>query len=163
VLLKKIFQGDSMTKKILIILILLVLSSALFAQGAGTRLGFGVGEPNMVLIFRPSPFDLKIGYDFTEGNEFLFVSGDFRIIDTRWIASIFYVSLGIGGYLRFVDMTEEPSIEGGARIPVALQILLLDDFLEFFVEVAPGFDLFPRAQLAEDPVQYWIGFTLQLD
>lgn len=123
------------------------------------RVGLGFGTPNTVLIVRPSIFDLKLGYDFTEGNEFVFLSGDVRVVNQQHLGHYIHLSLGLGAYAKFYS----DDFEGGGRVPVALSVLLLDNFLEFFVEVSPGIDLYPRAQISDDPVQAWVGFTLMID
>lgn len=125
----------------------------------GPRVGLGFGTPNAVLIVRPSIFDLKLGYDFTEDNEFVFLSGDIRFVNQRHLEHYVHLSLGLGAFAKFYA----DDIEGGARVPVALSVLLLDNFLEFFLEVSPGIDFYPRARLSADPLQAWVGFTLLID
>ncbi len=125
----------------------------------GPRVGLGFGTPNTVLIVRPSIFDFKLGYDFTEGDEFLFLSGDIRIVNQQHLGHYIHLSLGLGAYAKWYS----DDFEGGGRVPVALSVLLLDNFLEFFVEVSPGIDLYPRARISDDPVQAWLGFTLRID
>ena len=152
-----------------LMLLLLVASVPLFAQfGArNSRLGFAFGIPNGALVYRPSPFDIKFGYDFTEGQEFVFLSGDVRLIDNRPLVGVLHGSFGFGLFGKVYPQGhdgDDVEFEGGARIPFALSVLLLDDFLEFFVELAPGIDLYPKAQFSEDqPLQLFAGFTVELD
>lgn len=140
-----------------------------FAQfrGRSDRLGLAFGIPNGVLVYRPAPFDIKAGYDFTEGKEYIFLAGDLRLIDNRQIVGVLHGSFGIGAYGKLYpegrDGESSVEMDGGTRIPFALSVLLLQDFLEFFVEVAPGIDFYPKAQFSDQPVQLFAGLTVQLD
>ena len=151
------------TKRVLIpaafATLLAVLPAGLAEAQTGPRVGIGFGTPNAVFIVRPSIFDLKLGYDFTEDNEFVFLSGDIRFVSQRHLGHYVHLSLGLGAYAKFYA----DDLEGGGRIPVALSVLLLDNFLEFFVEVSPGIDFYPRAAISDDPLQAWVGFTLLID
>ena len=155
-------------KIVLLASLLIVLSiSPLFAQfRGGTRLGLAFGVPNGVLVYRPSPFDIKFGYDFTEGNEYVFLSGDLRLVDNRRIVGVLHGSFGIGLYGKLYPEGREgengPDFDGGTRIPFGLSVLLLNDFLELFVEAAPGIDLYPKAQFADQPLQLFAGFTIDI-
>jgi hypothetical protein len=62
----------------------------------------------------------------------------------------------------FAERTED-MLEGGTRLPLGLSILFLDNFGELFVEIAPGFDLYPKPAFSDDPVQFWAGITFSLD
>ena len=103
----------------------------------------------------------------TRGWGVIFAAGDLRLVDNRQIVGVLHGSLGIGLYGKLYpegrDSDGSVEFDGGTRIPVAASVLLLDDFLEFFVEVAPGIDLYPKAQLSDQPVQLFAGFTIQLD
>lgn len=130
-----------------------------------TRIGFGFGTPNTVFVVRPNPFDFKLGYDFTEGEEFIYLGADLRVLNQRVISRPLHFSAGIGGYTKLYPnaVDDEASFEGGLRLPVALSVLLLGDLLELYVEVAPGIDLYPKARFSDDPVQAWVGFTFSTD
>lgn len=128
------------------------------------RLGFGLGTPNTVLVLRPGRTDFKVGYDFAGKNNYVFLAGDYRLINARHIASFVHFSLGIGAYGKFYLSDDEPvEIESGFRLPLGLSVYLLNNFLEFFVEVSPGLDFYPRLSFSDQPVQAWIGFTIELD
>lgn len=152
-----------------VLLLLVVSTTPLFAQSGrrSDRLGLAFGIPNGVLIYRPAPFDIRLGYDFASGDEFVFLSGDWRFVDNRRLVGVLHLSLGAGIYGKFFpegrDDSDDFEADWGARIPVGLSVLLLRDFLEFFVEVAPDIDLYPSAQFADDPVQVFAGFTIGLD
>lgn len=151
---------------VLVIVIGVVTAADLEAQtrGRDTRVGFGFGTPNTVLVVRPEPFDVKLGYDFTEGNEFIYLGADLRLLNQREIQAPLHFSLGFGGYTKFYAGDDSDDVfEGGFRTPIALSLLLIDDFLELYVEVAPGLDLYPRARFSDDPVQAWLGFTIDTD
>ena len=128
------------------------------------RLGFGLGTPNTVLILRPGRLDFKIGYDFTGSDEYVFLSGDYRFINARHLSHFIHFSMGIGAYGKaFINQDDSMELESGFRLPLALSVFLIDNFLEFFVEVSPGLDFYPRLSFSDQPVQAWAGFTLELD
>lgn len=139
------------------------LGSAFAYGNRPGRFGFGVGTPNAVIIYRPSPFDFRGGYDFTEGNQFIFLSGDLRLIDNRYLTGPLHISFGIGVYGKIYPERESEAFEGGTRLPVGLSVLFLNNFVELFVEIAPGFDLYPKPAFSEDPVQVWAGITLAMN
>ncbi len=150
----------------LLLFLLIPCASGLFASGSGeSRLGLGLGFPNAVLVYRTAPFEFKGGYDFTEGNEFIFLSGDLLLVNARPIADPLRLSLGIGAYgkLFLESEGEDSTLEGGARLPLGLSVRTRDEFLEFFVQISPGLDFYPRFSISDQPVQFWAGITLQLD
>ncbi len=160
---------DMMKRKtVLVVLLLAVLAAApLVAQSRSNRLGLAAGTPNGVLVYRPAPFDIKAGYDFTEGKQYIFLAGDARLIDNRQIVGVLHGSFGIGLYGKLFpegrDDSGDIEFDAGTRIPFALSVLLLDNFLEFFVEVAPGIDFYPKPELSSQPVQVFAGFTVELN
>ena len=146
-----------------------VLVSSLYAYSPGSsRLGVGFGLPNYVIIYRPGNFDFKGGYDFTEGNEFIYLSGGYRFVNQQPIAGPLHFSLGAGAFGKFTfgnDDSEDDSsddVVGGFNIPIGASLLFFDDFAELFVEVAPGFDLYPKPSFTNDPLQMWAGITLRI-
>jgi hypothetical protein len=146
--------------------VMLLGAPSAFAAGTGERrLGLGVGIPNAVVVFRPSPFEFKAGYDFTEGEEYIFLSGDYLLIDARPVAPPLRFSLGLGAYgkLLLANKEEDSDLEGGVRLPVGFAVRTRDQFAEFFVQLSPGLDFYPKLTFSEQPLQVWAGFTLQLD
>ena len=133
-------------------------------QARETRVGLGFGLPNAVLVFRPVPWELKAGYDFTDGKEYVFGSLDYRFVNSRPIVEDIHFSLGIGGYTKLLlPEDDNATIEGGIRLPVGVQYLLLNDFIELFLQISPGLDFYPKLRFSDQPVQVWLGFTLQVD
>lgn len=157
------------TRKIVILILTLVLIT-LAVQNASaygyrhSRIGFGVGTPNAVIIYRPAPFDFRGGYDFSEGNQFIFLSGDWRPTGNIPLTGPLYFYFGIGGYAKFYPEAEnsEDWFEGGTRLPIGLSLMFLDNVAELFFEVAPGFDLYPKPAFSDDPVQLWAGLTFAI-
>lgn len=156
-----------MRKRFLILCLLLFLigglSSSFAFSNRASRFGFGVGTPNAVFIYRPSPFDFRGGYDFTEDNQFIFLSGDLRLIDNYYLTGPLHISFGLGVYGKLFLEREEDYFEGGTRLPIGLSLLFLRDFLELFVEIAPGFDLYPKPVFSDDPIQLWAGLTFAMN
>jgi len=158
-------------KALIITVVLLVVTTAsAFGQfrGRSDRLGLAFGIPNGVLVYRPAPFDFKGGYDLTSGNQYIFLAGDIRLIDNRQIVGVLHGSFGIGLYGKLYpegrdDDDDDIDYDAGTRLPFALSVLLLDDFLEFFVEIAPGLDFYPKPQFSNQPIQVFAGATIQLD
>ena len=109
-----------MNKKIIILLVLLTVSVfAVSAESAGEkRLGFGFGVPNTVFIFQGGPYDLKIGYDFTEGEEYMYLGGSYMLINSRPMFENITgtMALGLFGRIAFGDNDEE--FIGGMNIPL---------------------------------------------
>ena len=141
------------------------LSAApLFAQSS--RLGLAAGIPNGVLVYRPAPFDFRFGYDFSPRQEFVFLSADWRFIDNQPIVGVLHFSVGVGAYGKFFPQGRKDSdtfnADWGVRVPAGVSVLLLDNFLELFVEFAPSIDLYPRAQFADTPVELFSGFTFEI-
>ena len=145
------------TFKVMVVLIALfaVTTVSVSAASKGSlRLGLEFGDPLAVLIIRPAPFDFKIGYNFAENDPWLFLSADYRIISGYQLVDILHMFLCIGLYtdLPFDHMDD---LEFGLTIPIGLQIFLIDNVVELFLEVAPtvGFmptiDVFPR----------WLGYV----
>ena len=129
-----------------------------------SRLGLGVGTPNTVLIVRPGRLDFKLGYDFSRSDDYVFLSGDYRLINLRPLGHYLHLSFGVGAYGKVIMPEDDPvELESGFRLPVALSILLIDSFLEFFVEVSPGIDFYPKLAFSDQPIQAFAGFTIELD
>lgn len=152
-----------MARKNCVILILLILiPMGLSAQDKPKekRLGLGFGYPNTTLIFKIDPMDFKIGYDFTDGKEYLFLSGSYDLINSRQISDKFAFSAGAGVFTKMMFGDEE--IKGGINLPVSLEMPLMDGFFELFAEVAPGLELFPKPAFALDSSSVWIGLTVRL-
>ena len=153
---------------VLVAVLLLAGLAGLAAAGKGPlRLGLEFGDPNAVLIIRPAPFDFKLGYNFAEGSESVFLSGDYRIVNGRQlfrgeeVLELFHLFLGLGAYaqLRTAEGAEDPLTLGG-RVPVGLQVFLLDGKLELFLEVCPTVDFLPA--LGWGGLQGFLGFTLPI-
>jgi len=129
--------------KVFLLLVVLLAAVAFTASAktkGGLRLGLEFGNPHAVLIIRPSPLDFKIGYNFAEAGN-LFISADYRIIDGYQLVDFLHFFLGLGAYveLRFTPTT----VNFGARIPLGLQVFLIHDVLEIFLEVAPTVGFIP--------------------
>ena len=159
-----------MNKKIFVLFILLssfiLPQSDIFAGSWGeTRAGLGLGMPNTVLVFRTGHYDIKGGYDFTEGKQFFFINGSYMAVNSRPFNSIFSGSLGLGVFAKvFFSDNAEDKFMGGMNIPISAEVSFIDNFLQFFATVAPGLDLYPKPTFTtKSLVCWWVGFTIMLD
>jgi hypothetical protein len=140
----------------LLLLLMAVTFTASANEEGGLRLGLEFGNPNAVLIIRPVPFDFKIGYNFTEAGN-LFLSADYRVVSKYQIVNVLHFFLGVGVYvqLHFVPTV----VDLGARIPFGLQVFLIDNVLEIFLELAPTVGFLPTI-IAFPEWQGYVGFTI---
>ena len=161
-----------MNKKILIALFVLFSSiifpkSNIFAWPSGdgeNRLGLGLGIPNTVLLFQTGPYDIKVGYDFTEGKEYFFINGSYMVINSRSFNQIFSGSLGLGLFGKFFfGGNKDEEFMGGMNIPISVEASFIDNFLQFFITVAPGLELYPKPMFTTKSICWWAGFTILLD
>ena len=145
--------------KLFLIVMVLLAFGAMGASAKGKsnlRLGLEFGNPNAVLIIRPAPFDFKIGYNFA-GNEYLFLSADYRIISGYQLVDFLHFFMGVGAY-TYIHF-DPGDFNLGGRIPVGLQVFLIDNVVELFLEVAPTVGFLP-ALTAFPEWQGFIGFTI---
>jgi hypothetical protein len=160
-----------MNKKVIIALFIILSSIVILPQSnvyAGpwgeTRLGLGLGMPNTVLIFRSGPYDIKVGYDFTDGKEYFFLNGSYMVISSRPFNHIFSGSLGMGLFGKFFFVSnKDEDFMGGLNIPISAEVSFIDNFLQFFALVAPGLELYPKPTFTTKAICWWIGFTIMLD
>jgi hypothetical protein len=151
-------------KRVLLAAFVFVLAGAALAgaQGLrGSRIGLEFGNPGGVIIYRPSDFDFKLGYNFA-GDEYIYLSADYRIISGYQLVDFVHFFLAAGGYgsFYFEDRGgDEGQIDIGAHIPVGLQAFLMGPTIEIFVEVAPTIRFFPAIEAFQDFHGY-IGFTI---
>lgn len=141
-----------------LVLLLVVATATVSAAGRSSlRLGLEFGDPMAVLIIRPAPFDFKIGYDFG-GNGWLFLSADYRIVSGYQVIDFLHLFLCVGAYTQ-IDFEQADALELGLRIPVGLQVFLVDNVIELFLEVAPTVGFLPTIQ-AFPRWQGYLGFTI---
>jgi len=142
---------------ILVLLLVLAAATVSASDSGSLRLGLEFGDPMAVLIIRPAPFDFKIGYDFG-GNGWLFLSADYRIVSGYQVIDFLHLFLGIGAYTQiFFQQTD--AVELGLRIPFGVQVFLVDNVIELFLEVAPTVGFLPAIQ-AFPRWQGYFGFTI---
>ena len=146
-------------KLIVVLIILFVAGTATVsaAGGGSLRLGLEFGDPIAVLIIRPAPFDFKIGYDLQD-NGWLFLSADYRIVSGYQLIDFVHLFLGVGAYTQ-IYFQQSDALELGLRIPFGLQVFLIDNVVELFLEVAPTVGFLPTIQ-AFPRWQGYFGFTI---
>ena len=147
--------------KVAIILVVLfaAATATVSASNKGSlRLGLEFGDPIAVLIIRPAPFDIKVGYSFDSNNPWLFLSGDYRIVSGYQIIDFLHLFLGVGAYVQ-IPFDQMDNLEVGLRIPFGLQVFLIDNVVELFLEVAPTVGFLPTIQ-AFQRWQGYFGFTI---
>ncbi len=144
--------------------ICLVLAAAAgFAEP--TRVGLELGNPSGVIVIRPAPLDIKIGYDFTGvasregGSDYVQVSCDYRFVDRYPLTSDLSLYVAGGGYLRVLTTDTQDNFVLGARLPVGLQVFVSGGMVEIFVELVPTVTLLPTI-VAFDDWQGFIGCTV---
>jgi hypothetical protein len=150
---------NKLTKVLGLTLILLTVAVfGAFAEEGAIRLGLEFGNPTAVIIIRPGNFDFKVGYDLrADGN--LFLSADYRIISGYQLVDFLHLFLGLGIYGQIFFGGAD--FEMGARIPIGLQMFLLDSVLELFAEVAPTVGFVPTIE-AFPQWQGYVGFTVRV-
>ncbi len=147
-------------------LCLCLLLGAASARGFAepTRVGLEFGNPSGVIIIRPAPLDIKIGYDFTgvasrEGESYLQISCDYRFMDRHALTDDLSLYVSAGGYLRVLTADTQDSVVLGGRLPVGLQVFVAEGAVEIFVEIVPTVTLLPTI-VAFDDWQGFVGFTV---
>ncbi|MBN1412779.1 MAG: hypothetical protein JW969_18165 [Spirochaetales bacterium] len=149
-------------KKIVIIAVLILMCvPSLFGA---LRLGVEIGNPSVVLIVRPEPFDIKIGWNFEQsfvghGRNFLHVSADYRIVDAYRLIDFLHFFLGLGAYAQ-VYTGDETTFGIGGRVPVGLNVFLVNKTIEFFIEYAFNITFIPAFGL-DTQGQGYVGITIK--
>ncbi len=142
----------------ILVLLLVVAATTVSALDRGNlRLGLEFGDPMVVLIVRPAPFDFKIGYDFG-GNGWLFLSADYRIVSGYQIIDFLHLFFGVGVYTQ-IYFDQADTLELGLRVPVGVQVFLVDNVVELFLEVAPTVGFLPALE-AFPRWQGYLGFAI---
>lgn len=153
-------------KRILVAACVLIAVTAGLAAAdglRGSRIGLEFGNPGGVLIYRPSAFDFKLGYNFASGSEYIHLSADYRIVSGYQLIDFLHFFFAVGGYGSFYleDREDDGQFDIGAHIPVGLQAFLIGSTLELFVEVAPTVRFFPSIE-AFQAFHGYIGFTIRI-
>lgn len=156
-----------MRRRLFPIALFLALSAAALLSAKdfslkGSRIGLEFGNPAGVIIYRPGSFDFKLGYNFVSGNQFVFLSGDYRIISGYQLVDFLHFFLGAGAYTQvYLESRDDGQFNLGARLPFGLQAFLFDTTLEVFLELVPTINFFPSITAFQD-FQGWLGFTILL-
>jgi hypothetical protein len=130
------------------IVLALVLALAVAAGASATDIGIGAEymfytsglSHNALLSLRawPAPFQLGLGATFGSAPSFS-ITGDWWLKAGGISGSPLGYYVAVGGFVTLPDFTF------GVRIPLGLQLWLIGDLLELFIEAVPyaGLDLTP--------------------
>lgn len=149
-------------KVMVILFVLFVVATATVsaADKGSLRLGLefhgGTDVSRAVLIIRPAPFDIKLGYNFAETGSAIYLSGDYRIVSGYQLIDFLHLFLSVGAYVQFSG--DPDPFAAGLHVPVGLQIFLIDNVVEIFAELIPAIPLFPSPDFL--PWRGGIGFTV---
>jgi hypothetical protein len=152
---------------VIVTLAMLAISPVFAKDRSNIHIGVEFGNPTLVAIFRLNILDLRLGYDFTgiatdNGGNFIYLAADLRIVDSYPISGPLHFFLCAGIFTELVMSDGGGENVFGIRIPVGLSLLLFNDKVELFAEIAPTFGLIPRLEFRNGDFQGWIGFTFAL-
>lgn len=131
--------------KALILVALLIFSSAVFAQGKmgiGAMIGNPTGLNGKYWLSETNAVDAGLGFSvgnktrFQLHSDYLFHSNGELVFNDKHSLDLFY---GIGGRMEFDD-----DIELGLRLPVGLAHRLENEQADIFAEIAPILDFIGR-------------------
>ncbi|NCN05965.1 MAG: hypothetical protein GW949_10085 [Spirochaetales bacterium] len=145
-----------MKKRIVLIGLILLLTAGgtgLFAKSAigvsaGLPIGPGLAGSNVMLSLKIDSFPLLLGLGAQLGDSAnIGITADYWITNPN-LTGILNWYLGVGGYLG-IGIDSDVQVDLGFRIPVGLNIFILDRALELFLEIAPTI-----SAAFEDPVRF---------
>lgn len=130
---------------ILIAVMLMLLSTSVFATGVGISAGLPIGEglpaTNLMLSAKLDtvPFLLGLGFGFDPF--YLGLTADWWALNEN-LAGMLNIYIGPGLYMG-INSGSDTQIDFGARLPIGLNIFPLD-FMELFIEIAPTLVVLPE-------------------
>ena len=135
-----------MKKRILVAVLVLVIFLAAAPAFARTGLGVSAGLPlgaglpgnNVMLSLKTDSFPLLLGLGASLGSAYtsIGITADYWILNNNLAGPLNWY-IGLGGYAA-LGLGSTASIDLGARLPIGLNLFVLDGVLEFFVEAAPA-------------------------
>jgi hypothetical protein len=129
---------------VLSVIMLIIISASAFSLGIGLATGLNVGDgmpSNLMLSLKLDqlPFLLGVALDFDDPF-FLGLTADWWAFNENLTGPLnFYAGPGLYTAIRG---GEPATISLGARVPLGLNVFLLD-FFELFIEVAPTLGFLP--------------------
>ena len=130
-------------KKVILLLVLLSSVSAFsfsdtWAIGGAFNYGFTGSTQGAVLELKTPflPLMFGIGFSGNQDNWSLSVTGDYWFFQ-KTLGGPVKIYIGIGGYVRINNYYDSTYFGVGARIPIGLQIFIIEP-LEFFIEAVPN-------------------------
>jgi hypothetical protein len=162
-------EGESMKKKLGIVLVVLLTAAtgAFAAKGNGLALGAEISSSNFsswggMLTFHLTdvPLHFAIGGYASSGSFGLDLKIDYWLLHGNF-ASGFDWYIGLGGYLG-MQIQPSSSFAAGVRLPLALQLWPIGQLLEIFVELAPAWVPFANdaVALGNFEIQPALGFRI---
>ena len=133
-----------MNKKIVIVaaLLMVVCVGGAFAWGIGVQAGGGYPNPgNVAVTFKLDQLPLVFASNFYIGNSFYVgITGDYWFLNDTLVGPLnWYIGGGLG--LGFGGFDDNFALNMAARLPIGLNMFLVDNFIEPYFQVVPGLGL----------------------
>ena len=138
-------------KKITLIAVFLVSVTAatqLHAFGAGLQINYSAGgifAPGAAIVVSPSDStSIAANWFFGSDKNIIGLTMDINVLALPIVsfgAGTFNFTLGAGVFSNFTFIKKEVEIGLGIRVPAGFNLLLMRDFLEIYIHVAPSFGL----------------------
>lgn len=155
-----------MNKKILIVaaLLMVVCVGGAFAWGIGIQGGYNLGIPgNVAVTFKLDSLPIVFAGNFYIGSHYFGVglTGDYWFLNDNLVGPLnWFIGAGLGGTVGFPEKGVDFSLAG--RVPVGLNMYLVDGFIEPYVQVVPMLkldilpDVYPDFDLdANIGIRFW--------
>lgn len=130
-----------MNKKILVVaaLLMVVCVGGAFAWGIGIQAGGGYPAPgNIAVTFKLDNLPLVFAANAYIGDPFVIgATGDYWFLNNN-IAGPLSWYIGAGAGLGFIIGSDTFGVRISGRVPIGLNMWLVDDFIEPYLQIVPG-------------------------
>lgn len=146
-----------MNKKILIIAAVMMVAcvAGVFAFGIGVQGGWNLGVPgNVAITFKLDSTPLIFAGNFYIADELFAVglTGDYWMLNDNITGPLnWFVGAGLGATIAIPD-EGKMGMSLAARLPIGLNMFLVDDFVEPYIQVVPmlGLNFLPSVNFKFD-------------